>query len=82
MAMPFGPAAEPGDALDAAVGRHARERAALDLDDEHRAVVQGHGSLREAEARGDFTKLHGDSFRTLSPCYLQRPFKSMRTFHG
>jgi hypothetical protein len=36
------PAAELGDALDAAVRRHARERATGDLDDEHRAVVEGH----------------------------------------
>jgi hypothetical protein len=62
-------AAELGDALDAAVGRHARERATGDLDDEHRAVVEGQRALGETESRRDLPKLHGDSFRARSPCY-------------
>src|SRR5262249_56910449 len=46
-------AAERGDDVDLAVGRHARQRAPLDLHEDDRAIRHRHRSFGEAQAGGD-----------------------------
>ena len=58
-----GPTAEVGDDVDVTRGADARERAPLDLHDEHAAVGHGHGSLGELQPGGELAHLgHGDTF--------------------
>ena len=49
-------AAEGGDDVHSPVRRDARERAALDLDQDDRAVGHRHRSLGEAQPRGDLAE--------------------------
>ncbi len=51
-------AAEIGDDLDRAVGQHAAQRAARDLDQQHRAVVHRDRSLGKLQPAGDLADLH------------------------
>ena len=50
---PVRPAPALGDDGDASVRRHARERPALDLDEQHAAVGHGNGALGKLEADRD-----------------------------
>ena len=56
-----GCAADLGDNFLFAVGSDARERSALQLDDEHAAVAEGDRSLRCSETCGDFSNLSHDA---------------------
>src|SRR5439155_23257912 len=66
------PAAERGDHAHLAVRRDARERAPLDLDQNHRAVGHRHGTFGKAQARRDVLERWRDRVQLRLP--VRRPW--------